>query len=201
MINKEELQKQFMDAFKNGNVHVNKVVIGDDVKYKIEKVEKGAIVEQNNYYDSDGKLVQQENEEVDYDDESDDDSDLEDVKQGIAEILRTDDELRRKKLKESYDALLKTQNGFNSGSDWYYIYRMMAEKKTYALPDYKPFIEDLKMAGINIAKIHKSAFTEISKRIKKDRAFPHWEVKEGKQQGVMDKGIEYARVAFHIIYK
>lgn len=201
MINKEELQKQFMDAFKNGNVHVNKVVIGDDVKYKIEKVEKGAIVEQNNYYDSDGKLVQQENEEVDYDDESDDDSDLEDVEQGIAEILRTNAKLRQEKLKDSYAALLTTKDEFNEGSDWFYIYRMMADMTTYTHPDYQTFIDDLDAVGIDTKGIHKSAFTEMNGRIKKDTFFPNWKVKDGKQQGVMDKGIEYARVAFHIIYK
>lgn len=200
MINKEELQKQFMDAFKNGNVHVNKVVIGDDVKYKIEKVEKGAIVEQNNYYDSDGKLVKQENEEVDCDDESDDESDLKNAKQDKAEELRTNAELRQEKLKDSYAALLKTKDEFNEGSDWFYIYRMMADMTTYTHPDYQTFINDLDAAGIDTSAIHKSAFTEMNDRIKDKTTYPNWKVKEGKQQGVMDKGIEYARIAFHIIY-
>lgn len=57
----DEMQKQILDAILNGSIPVGKVVIGDDVKYKIDKVENGGIVEQNNYYNSDGSLAKREN--------------------------------------------------------------------------------------------------------------------------------------------
>lgn len=200
MMSKEEMQKQLMDAIAKGICQPTTVIMGDNVGKKII-VEAGGIGEQNNYYNSDGKLVVQKNKEVDCDEESDDDPDLEEAQQDKAEELRTNTKLRQEKLKDSYAALLKTKDEFNEGSDWFYIYRMMADMTTYTHPDYQTFIEDLDAAGIDTKGIHKSAFTEMNDRIKDNTTYPNWKVKEGKQQGVLDKGIEYARVAFHIIYK
>ncbi len=107
-------------------------------------------------------------------------------------------ELRRKLLKQSYDELLKTD--FNQGSDWYYIYRMMEDNTIYK-HDYQSFLDDLIASGIDISKINKSAFTEISKRIQKDTKYPNWKVIGGKQQKVIDKGVEHARIAFNILFK
>ena len=93
------------------------------------------------------------------------------------------------------------ETDFNAGSDWDYIFRMMEDNKIYASSDYKGFLDDLVEAGINISKINKSAFTEISKRIQKDTSFPNWKVVRGKQQKVIDRGIELARIAFNILFK
>ena len=107
--------------------------------------------------------------------------------------------LRRKLLKQSYEKLMETD--FNAGSDWYYIFRMMEDNKIYASSDYKGFLDDLVGAGIDKSKINKSAFTEISKRIQKDTKYPYWKVVRGKQQKVIDRGIELARIAFNILFK
>lgn len=110
----------------------------------------------------------------------------------------TNIKLRRRLLKQSYDELLKTD--FNQGSDWYYIYRMMEDNTIYK-HDYQSFLDDLIASGIDISKINKSAFTEISKRIQKDTKYPNWKVIGGKQQKVIDKGVEHARIAFNILFK
>ena len=197
-MSQDEIQKLFIENLAGKDLSNATFVMGDMVDKKII-VNSGGIGEQNNYYNSNGELVRQENNEVGSND-SQDVPDLE-VQQDKAEELRTNAKLRQEKLKDSYAALLKTKDEFNEGSDWFYIYRMMADMKTYENPAYQPFINDLDSAGIDVSGINKSSFTEMNGRIKKDTFFPNWKVKDGKQQGVMDKGIEYARVAFHIIYK
>ena len=111
-MSQDEIQKLFIENLAGKDLSNATFVMGDMVDKKII-VNSGGIGEQNNYYNSDGELVRQENDEVS-DKESDEESDLKDVEQDKAEELRTNAKLRQEKLKDSYAALLKVAIGFTS---------------------------------------------------------------------------------------
>ena len=112
-----------------------------------------------------------------------------------------DDKFRRSCLRKIYAALkeqLKEQ--FKGGSQWFYIYRVMADLKIYADNSYKPFASDLE--AIKVTKEHMpntNTFSRKQNQLKQGTRYPNWQVKTGGKQTVLDEGKRIAQIAFNII--
>lgn len=112
-----------------------------------------------------------------------------------------DDKFRRSCLRKTYAALkeqLKEQ--FKGGSQWFYVYRVMADLTIYADSSYKPFASDLE--AIRVTKEHMpntNTFSRKQNQLKQDTRYPNWQVKTGGKQTVLDEGKRIAQIAFNII--
>ena len=112
-----------------------------------------------------------------------------------------DDKFRRSCLRKIYAALkeqLKEQ--FKGGSQWFYVYRVMADLKIYADNSYKPFASDLE--AIKVTKEHMpntNTFSRKQNQLKQGTCYPNWQVKTGGKQTVLDEGKRIAQIAFNII--
>ena len=112
-----------------------------------------------------------------------------------------DDKFRRSCLRKIYAALkeqLKEQ--FKGGSQWFYVYRVMADLKIYADNSYKPFASDLE--AIKVTKEHMpntNTFSRKQNQLKQGTRYPNWQVKTGGKQTVLDEGKRIAQIAFNII--
>lgn len=112
-----------------------------------------------------------------------------------------DDKFRRSCLRKIYAALkeqLKEQ--FKGGSQWFYVYRVMADLTIYADSSYKPFASDLD--AIKVTKEHMpntNTFSRKQNQLKQGTRYPNWQVKTGGKQTVLDEGKRIAQIAFNII--
>lgn len=112
-----------------------------------------------------------------------------------------DDKFRRSCLRKIYAALkeqLKEQ--FKGGSQWFYVYRVMADLTIYADSSYKPFASDLE--AIRVTKEHMpntNTFSRKQNQLKQGTRYPNWQVKTGGKQTVLDEGKRIAQIAFNII--
>lgn len=112
-----------------------------------------------------------------------------------------DDKFRRSCLRKIYAALkeqLKEQ--FKGGSQWFYVYRVMADLTIYADSSYKPFASDLE--AIKVTKEHMpntNTFSRKQNQLKQGTRYPNWQVKTGGKQTVLDEGKRIAQIAFNII--
>ncbi len=112
-----------------------------------------------------------------------------------------DDKFRRSCLRKIYAALkeqLKEQ--FKGGSQWFYVYRVMADLTIYADSSYKPFASDLE--AIRVTKEHMpntNTFSRKQNQLKQGTRYPNWQVKTGGKQTVLEEGKRIAQIAFNII--
>lgn len=112
-----------------------------------------------------------------------------------------DDKFRRSCLRKIYAALkeqLKEQ--FKGGSQWFYVYRVMADLTIYSANSYKPFASDL--GAIKVTKEHMpntNTFSRKQNQLKQGTRYPNWQVKTGGKQTVLDEGKRIAQIAFNII--
>lgn len=112
-----------------------------------------------------------------------------------------DDKFRRSCLRKIYAALkeqLKEQ--FKGGSQWFYVYRVMADLKIYADNSYKPFASDLE--AIRVTKEHMpntNTFSRKQNQLKQGTRYPNWQVRTGGKQTVLEEGKRIAQIAFNII--
>lgn len=119
----------------------------------------------------------------------------------VKETNWDDDKFRRSCLRKIYAALkeqLKEQ--FKGGSQWFYIYRVMADLKIYADNSYKPFASDLE--AIKVTKEHMpntNTFSRKQNQLKQGTRYPNWQVRTGGKQTVLDEGKRIAQIAFNII--
>lgn len=111
--------------------------------------------------------------------------------------------VRIAKLKEVYKALVHNLgNKFKGGSQWFYVYKLMADNRTYEDRSYKKFINDLQHIGMPQENLpNPDTFTRKYNQLAKDCRYPYWRVKSGGKQATLDEGIEIARIAFDILYK
>ena len=112
-----------------------------------------------------------------------------------------DDKFRRSCLRKIYAALkeqLKEQ--FKGGSQWFYVYRVMADLKIYADNSYKPFASDLEAIGVTKKHMpNTNTFSRKQNQLKQGTRYPNWQVKTGGKQTVLDEGKRIAQIAFNII--
>lgn len=112
-----------------------------------------------------------------------------------------EDKFRRSCLRKIYAALKeKLKEQFKGGSQWFYIYRVMADLKIYADNSYKPFASDLE--AIKVTKEHMpntNTFSRKQNQLKQGTRYPNWQVKTGGKQTVLDEGKRIAQIAFNII--
>lgn len=117
------------------------------------------------------------------------------------EINWDDDKFRRSCLRKIYAALkeqLKEQ--FKGGSQWFYVYRVMADLKIYADNSYKPFASDLEAIGVTKKHMpNTNTFSRKQNQLKQGTRYPNWQVKTGGKQTVLDEGKRIAQIAFNII--
>lgn len=112
-----------------------------------------------------------------------------------------DDKFRRSCLRKIYAALkeqLKEQ--FKGGSQWFYVYRVMADLTIYADSSYKPFASDLE--AIRVTKEHMpntNTFSRKQNQLKQGTRYPNWQVRTGGKQTVLEEGKRIAQIAFNII--
>lgn len=109
-----------------------------------------------------------------------------------------DDKVRRAKLKK-VKAELEYQLGkkFKGGSQWFYVYKMMAEMNVYADKSYKVFEAD--MTAID-EKVNTNTFTRKYGQIKENTRYPNWKVAPGGKQSTLDEGKKIAGIAFDVLY-
>lgn len=111
-----------------------------------------------------------------------------------------DTDTRIKKLKLIYTALKKLEE-FRGGSQWFYIYKLMAENHIYEDYSYTLFMNDLEHIGVQSKHMPKtSTFARKYKQLKPDTKYPHWKVKLGGKQPPLDKGKRLAKIAFEILF-
>ena len=112
-----------------------------------------------------------------------------------------DDKFRRSCLRKIYAALkeqLKEQ--FKGGSQWFYVYRVMADLTIYADSSYKPFASDLEAIGVTKKHMpNTNTFSRKQAQLKQGTRYPNWQVKTGGKQTVLDEGKRIAQIAFNII--
>lgn len=119
----------------------------------------------------------------------------------VKETNWDDDKFRRSCLRKIYAALkeqLKEQ--FKGGSQWFYVYRVMADLKIYADNSYKPFASDLETIGVTKKHMpNTNTFSRKQNQLKQGTRYPNWQVKTGGKQTVLDEGKRIAQIAFNII--
>lgn len=112
-----------------------------------------------------------------------------------------DDKFRRSCLRKIYAALkeqLKEQ--FKGGSQWFYVYRVMADLTIYSANSYKPFALDLEAIGVTKKHMpNTNTFSRKQNQLKQGTRYPNWQVKTGGKQTVLDEGKRIAQIAFNII--
>lgn len=113
-----------------------------------------------------------------------------------------DDKLRRIRLKKVYMALQeKLGTSFKGKSQWYYVYRMLAENNIYEGNTYTLFESDLIAIGVREDQMpDTNTFSRKQAQIKKETTFPNWKVKTGGKQNYLDQGLQIARIAFEIMF-
>lgn len=112
-----------------------------------------------------------------------------------------DDKFRRSCLRKIY-ATLKEQlkEQFKGGSQWFYIYRVMADLTIYADSSYKPFASDLEAIGVTKKHMpNTNTFSRKQNQLKQGTRYPNWQVKTGGKQTVLEEGKRIAQIAFNII--
>lgn len=113
----------------------------------------------------------------------------------------TEDKQRRKCLEQIYKKL-KQEKDFAGGSQWFYIYKMMAENHLYEDHSYSLFINDLEFIGVLAKHMPKtSTFARKYEQLKPNITYPNWKVKSGGKQPTLDKGKRFAKIAFEIMFK
>ena len=111
-----------------------------------------------------------------------------------------DDNHRLTRLKLIYKKL-KLEKDFEGGSQWFYIYKLMAENHIYEDYSYTLFMNDLEHIGVQSKHMPKtSTFARKYKQLKPDTKYPHWKVKLGGKQPPLDKGKRLAKIAFEILF-
>ena len=111
-----------------------------------------------------------------------------------------DDEYRRDKLKSIYKKL-KQEKDFSGGSQWFYIYKMMAENLIYEEHSYTLFIQDLTMIGVPKKQLPaENIFARKYKQIQSKSRYPHWQVMPGKKQTTLTIGKKLAGIAFKVLF-
>lgn len=112
------------------------------------------------------------------------------------------DRLRIHKLRNAYTAC-KNDLGkrFKGGSQWFYIYKLMVENRTYEDKTYKLFLSDLASAGVPEKEMpNTDTFARKYSQMKEGIFFPNWKVKAGGRQATLDEGLQIARIAFGVLY-
>lgn len=118
-------------------------------------------------------------------------------------ISLADEHMRIELLRRVYVAL-KEQLGesFTGRSQWFYVYRMMADCKAYENGSYTQFASDLKAAGVTKEHLpNTSTFSRKQGQLKAGMTYPNWQTKTGGKQTILDEGKRIARIAFDILYK
>lgn len=108
-----------------------------------------------------------------------------------------DASIRQARLKNAYKKL--TEQGYKMGaSDWYYVFRMMAEKKVYErLDSYALFAADLKAIDVTLDT---KVFSRKKDQFKDGPEYPYWKPKAGGKQSTMEKGLAIARIAHNELF-
>ena len=137
------------------------------------------------------------------------DGSMENIPQAIRERIENEssknlqnDRLRIRKLRNTY-AACKNDMGrrFKGGSQWFYIYKLMVENRTYEDKTYKLFLSDLASAGVPEKEMpNTDTFARKYSQMKEDIFFPNWKVKAGGRQATLDEGLQIARIAFGVLY-
>lgn len=111
-----------------------------------------------------------------------------------------DDEERRACLQKIYKKL-KLEKDFEGGSQWFYIYKLMAENHIYEDHSYTSFMNDLEHISVQSKHMpNTSTFARKYEQLKPDIIYPHWKVKSGGKQPTLDKGKKFAKIAFDILF-
>lgn len=141
-------------------------------------------------------MTRHELQEVDYldglQDINDDEKDVD---------LRTADKERVSRMRKTYQMLLKMGDKFTGKSQWFYIYRMLADHKVYDDNSYTLFYQDLIDAGVKKEHLpDTSTFSRKQKLLRAGITYPYWKVIPGKSQSVLKKGLALARIAFQVFF-
>lgn len=101
--------------------------------------------------------------------------------------------IRQARLKNAHKKL--TEQGYQMGaSEWYYVFRMMAERKVYEkLDSYALFAADLKAIDVTL---NTKVFSRKKDQFKDGPEYPYWKTKTGGRQATMEKGVAIARIAY-----
>lgn len=113
-----------------------------------------------------------------------------------------DTKVRVSKLKEIYKTLQKDLGKvFKGGSQWFYVYKLMADCKIYEDRSYQLFLNDLNNAGVAKTDMpNPVTFTRKYNQLQRDSRYPYWRVKSGGKQATLDEGLSIARIAYDILY-
>lgn len=114
-----------------------------------------------------------------------------------------DTQVRVAKLKEIYKTLRKDLGTkFKGGSQWFYVYKLMADCKIYEDRSYQLFLNDLHSAGVSKNDMpNPVTFTRKYNQLQSDTLYPYWRVKPGGKQATLDEGMGIAQIAYFILYK
>lgn len=107
-----------------------------------------------------------------------------------------DASIRQARLKNAHKKL--KEQGYKMGaSQWFYVYKMMAEMHVYSDRSYTLFEADMTAIG---EKVNTNTFTRKYDQIKDNTYYPNWKVAPGGKQSTLDEGKKIADIAFGILY-
>ena len=114
-----------------------------------------------------------------------------------------DTKVRVVKLKMIYKTLRNDLGkNFKGGSQWFYVYKLMADCKIYEDRSYQLFMNDLHSAGVTKDVMpNPVTFTRKYNQLQRESRYPYWRVKSGGKQATLDEGMCIARIAYDILYK
>jgi|GEM_PF-7133802 len=114
-----------------------------------------------------------------------------------------DANIRVGRLRKIYTVLQEKMGAdFKGRSQWYYVYRLMAENRIYKEGSYTQFVSDIK--GANVKDEHMpdtNTFSRKRKQMKSNLTYPNWQINHGGKQTVLEEGLKIAKIAFEILYK
>lgn len=119
-------------------------------------------------------------------------------KEEAQDNILSDDKVRRAKLKKVKAELeCQLEKKFKGGSQWFYVYKMMAEMRVYTDKSYKVFEADMTAIG---EKVNTNTFTRKYAQIKENTRYPNWKVAPGGKQSTLDEGKKIAGIAFDVLF-
>lgn len=115
--------------------------------------------------------------------------------------LWTNKDVRIKKLKEVYDTLTSTLgNDFTGCSQWFYVYKLMAERGIYSNRKYQQFKSDLEAAKVPEEELPNiSTLSRKYDQIRQGSTYPWKPKNEHCRSDIIEEGNEIAKIAKQVL--
>jgi len=110
-----------------------------------------------------------------------------------------DDKVRRAKLLKVKNELERQLGDkFKGGSQWFYVYKLLAEMHVYADRSYVLFEADMNEIKV---QVNTNTYTRKYAQLKENTTYPYWKPATGCKTATVEEGKRIAGIAYDIMNK